>query len=240
VSATPPRVSCVIPVHNGARFLGETLENVLAQTLPPAEVIVVDDGSTDATANVAKSFGAKIDYVFQSNAGAAAARNRGAARATGELLAFQDADDLWHEEKLARQAARFAARPELDVSICHIRNVWVAELANEEASLKGSALARDRPGYTAQALMLRRSTFERIGTLDESILHRDATDWLTRAIHLDAVLEVMPDVLVFRRIHEANMSRRRGADDEAEMLALARAMIERRRRKPAPPTQSNA
>jgi glycosyltransferase involved in cell wall biosynthesis len=93
-------VSVVIPAYNAASVLPRAIESVLGQTSRPEEVIVVDDGSTDNTAQVATQYGPSITYIRQDNAGASAARNRGIAEATGEWIAFLDSDDEWLPPKL--------------------------------------------------------------------------------------------------------------------------------------------
>lgn len=105
-----PTVSVIIPVYNGERFLAEAIRSALDQTLSPAEIIVIDDGSTDASAEVARGFGPPVRVLAQANLGPAAARNLGVAHAAGDLLAFLDADDLWMPEKLAYQV-QFLCRP---------------------------------------------------------------------------------------------------------------------------------
>lgn len=109
---TPPKFSVIIPVYNGAPTVGRAIESVLTQTYPAHEVIVVDDGSIDATAQAVAPFGSRVRYVYQSNGGVAAARNAGANYATGEWLAFLDADDWyypnrlrWHAEWIQEDAA---------------------------------------------------------------------------------------------------------------------------------------
>src|SRR5262249_59293001 len=98
-----PTISVVIPCYNGARFLRETLASVLAQTLPPLEVLVIDDGSTDDSGAVAESFGPPVRVIRQPNQGESVARNRGIEEAKGEWVGFLDADDLWNPDKLERQ-----------------------------------------------------------------------------------------------------------------------------------------
>ncbi|MGB9688905.1 glycosyltransferase family 2 protein [Thermogutta sp.] len=100
----PPRISVVIPVYNGAKYLREALASVKDQTLPPYEIIVVDDGSTDGSADIAKSFDDDIIVLTQANRGESAARNVGMDAASGDWIALLDADDVWHPEKLERQS----------------------------------------------------------------------------------------------------------------------------------------
>lgn len=110
-----PRFSVIIPTYNGAAFIAETLRSVLAQSYAAAEVIVVDDGSTDRTADVLAVFAGRVQVVRQAQGGIGAARNRGVAEATGDFLAFCDHDDVWHAEKLRRQADYVINHPDTDV-----------------------------------------------------------------------------------------------------------------------------
>ena len=106
-----PTVSVVIPTYNRARFLGAAVASVRAQTYPCLEILIVDDGSTDDTAQVVAALGNGIRYITQPNAGPAAAHNRGIQDAHGDLVAFLDTDDRWLPEKTARQVALMMARP---------------------------------------------------------------------------------------------------------------------------------
>jgi len=96
----PPTFSVIIPAYNGAKTVSRAIESVLAQTYPAYEIIVVDDGSIDATAQAVASFGSRVRYIYQPNAGVAAARNAGVKHATGEWLAFLDADDWYYPDRL--------------------------------------------------------------------------------------------------------------------------------------------
>ena len=126
-------VSVVIPTFNCAAYLEEALRSVLAQTHPAREIIVVDDGSTDATASVVASFGAAVSYVFQANAGVAAARNAGMARARGDYIAFLDADDYWAPDKLETQLRLMAACPDVDL-VC--TDFWLDGSAVHESYIR--------------------------------------------------------------------------------------------------------
>jgi glycosyltransferase involved in cell wall biosynthesis len=107
-------ISVIIPAYNAEATLAETLASVLGQTLPPDEIIVVDDGSTDHTAQIATAAANSIRIIRQNNRGAAAALNMGVKLATGDTLGFVDADDLWEPDKLGIQGRVLVERPELD------------------------------------------------------------------------------------------------------------------------------
>lgn len=109
-----PRFSVIIPAYNAAGFLARAIESVRAQTWPAHEIILVDDGSTDATAAVAAGYGDSVRYLRQDNAGVSAARNAGAAAATGDWLAFLDADDWYYPDRLKWHAEWIARDGELD------------------------------------------------------------------------------------------------------------------------------
>lgn len=98
-----PRVSVIIPTYNCAKFLGRTIDSALRQTYRDFEIIIVDDGSTDGTQALVAAYGESVRYVYQTNQGASAARNAALSRASGEFIAYLDADDLWRPDKLSRQ-----------------------------------------------------------------------------------------------------------------------------------------
>ena len=222
-------VSCIVPAFNSATYLREALESISAQTYRPIEIIVVDDGSEDDTADVAAAYRPSVRFVTQPTAGPAATRNRGVHEARGELIAFLDADDLWHPEKLTRQTARFDARPELDVSVTHIENFWISELVAEAQRLRDDARTRPMPGYVTMTMMARRRAFDAIGPFDASLWHTDAGDWFLRAAAHGAVIELLPDVLVSHRMHRSNLSRRYGPDSRAEFVRMVKRSLDARR-----------
>lgn len=226
----PPLISCVVPVFNGERYLQEALESILQQTYRPLEIIVADDGSTDGTARVVASYGDQVRYLRQPNAGSPAARNLGLNAVQGEFVAFLDADDLWHVEKLARQITRFQTRPELDVCISHVQNFWSPELQEKVAPPDDHSLLQPFPGYVAQALLARRALFDTIGRFNPDLHHGDLKDWFLRVAEHGAVLEVLTDILVYRRLHETNKSHHKAVVNREEHLRLVKASLERRRR----------
>ena len=220
---TTTRVSCVIPVFNGERYLAEAISSACSQGYPVFEIIIVDDGSTDATKGVAETFGSRVVYVYQPNAGPSSARNAGVSRSSGDLVAFLDADDIWRPDKIAVQVARFDANPTLSICSGHMCNFVSTDA---DASLPFNAAPEPNLG---SSFVARRSLFAEIGLLDPSLRHRDLHEFVLRATDAGRVVESLPDVLVDRRIHDANMSHYRNAEGELELLAIARARIARRR-----------
>jgi glycosyltransferase involved in cell wall biosynthesis len=237
--AAVPGISCVIPVFNGARYLAEALESVFAQTLAPVEIIVVDDGSTDATPEVAGRYCERIIYIRQDNAGPAAARNLGIARARCDWIAFLDADDLWLADKLERQAGRLVARPELEISITHVRNFWIPELRAEEEASRDHHISRPAiPGYVAQTMLARRAVFDTVGMFDPRLRVSEDTDWFARASDRGAVLELLPEVCVLRRLHHDNVSRNASLL-RAGVVDAVWSALQRRRRAACPDGRRN-
>jgi glycosyltransferase involved in cell wall biosynthesis len=202
----PASISCIVPVYNGARFLAEALESILAQTLPPTEIIVVDDGSTDATSEVARAYTRHIFYVRQPNAGPAGARNCGIGFATGDFLSFLDADDLWHTEKLERQMRALEANPAAGICTTYLQNFWVEELAHQREQMRDHHFAKPIPGNVCQCLLARRSAFDAVGRFDETKRLGEDPEWFMRAMRAGIAKETLPDTLVYRRIHGQNMT----------------------------------
>ena len=106
-------ISAIIPAYNAEKYLARSIDSVLAQTCPVDEIIVVDDGSTDKTAEIIKRYGDKVRYIHQDNAGVSAARNAGIHAATGDWIAFLDADDEWLPKKIERQVENLTRNPDL-------------------------------------------------------------------------------------------------------------------------------
>lgn len=143
MNATPkpghgPLVSAVIPAYNTERYLRRAIESVLAQSYRPLECIVIDDGSTDRTGEIARSFGERVRYVAQLNSGASAARNAGIEAARGEYIAFLDADDYWLDTKLEHQMRVLAAHPGL--RLISTQWTWLPSATDPEVTdFKGPA-----------------------------------------------------------------------------------------------------
>ncbi len=112
------KVSVIITVYNGEQFIARAIDSVLAQTAKPYELIVINDGSKDGTLEVLKRYEGKIRYITIPNGGVSNARNTGIKMATGDFVAFLDADDVWHLDKLEKQLGAFARYPETGLCCC--------------------------------------------------------------------------------------------------------------------------
>jgi glycosyltransferase involved in cell wall biosynthesis len=207
-----PTVSVIIPTYNHAPFLPEALESVFAQTCSPLEAIVVDDGSTDKTAEVLRMYEGRVRVLRQPNRGVAAARNAGAAAASGELLAFLDADDTWLPAKLERQVARFDGEPEIGLLHCGVAEVdgGGRQLRVRLDGMEGwvsSEMLLFRRGVIlggGSAAVIRRAIFLRVGGFDEVL--STSADWdLYYRVARRYPVGFLPEVLVRYRVHSGNM-----------------------------------
>jgi glycosyltransferase involved in cell wall biosynthesis len=222
-SATPdgPTVSVIVPVRDGAAYLGDALASVLAQDVAPLEVIVVDDGSTDGSAAVAAAAGPSVRVLAGSFGGAAAARNAGVAAARGDLLAFVDHDDLWAPRRLARQVAALCRAPAVELVL------GLTQRFRDEAGAR-VALGPPAPEPSFGAVLATRRAFELVGPLDAGRAFDEDVDWFLRArearvpARLDRVL-----VQHYRR-HATNATNRRAADVRAFFEAIRDSIARRR------------
>jgi glycosyltransferase involved in cell wall biosynthesis len=227
-SMRPPAVSCIVPVFNGGRYLQPAIESILSQTGPTPEIIVVDDGSTDNSAEIARSFGPAVRYCYQVNRGVSAARNRGVRMATGELICFLDADDLFLERKLESQQQQFLNRPELEFTAGLTEDFWSSDVAENERD-HDSVMQAPYPRHIG-TWMLRRSLFARIGDFDETMPLSQDVDWHLRAMQAGTVSETLPLILSRRRLHSGNRTRSaRDACRAAVMQSLNRHLLAPRR-----------
>lgn len=224
-----PFVSVIIPVYNAEKYLAEAIESVLAQAYHPIEIIVVDDGSTDNSAAVARKFGDRIQYIYQENSGAAMTRNRGIDRSHGEYLSFLDADDLWTKNKLALQLSAFERNSNLDLVFGHVQQFFSPDL-DRETQQKLYCPDTAVPGNTPSSMLVKSTTFKRVGLFSTQWRIGEPLDWYLRATELQLQMEMLPEVVLWRRIHQTNqgISERHLMGSYAHIL---KASLDRRRTK---------
>lgn len=221
-----PRVSVVIPSLNGARFIAQSLESVRSQTFKPLETIVVDGGSTDGTAEIARSFEG-VRFIRQSGRGISGAYNTGIAEARGELIAFNACDDFWTLDKLAIQVDHLLRNPHVEFATAHVR-YFVEPGLPTPANLRPELLRGPQPGRIMETLLARRSVFERVGGLNEAFAIAMDVDWYSRCGDAGVSMTMLPDVLLHRRVHGSNNSMNT-AGNNREILAAMRRSLERKR-----------
>ncbi|SRR5579875_2527316 len=222
-------ISCIVPVFNGERYIGEAIESIIAQTYRPLQIIVADDGSRDGTRAVVRGYGEQVTYLWQPNGGPPAARNLGLSAASGEYIAFLDADDLWHPEKLARQMARFQSRPELELCLTQVKNFWVLELIGEERRVLDQGLAVVITACMLSSALARRSLFQAIGQFNPQLFLGDDTDWFRRVSGHGAKFEILQDFLVYRRLHPNSITHGTNIFSRDALLQRVKALIDKRR-----------
>ena len=220
-------VSVVIPTHNGQRYIAATLDSVLAQRHRPLEILVVDDGSIDSTPQIVRGYAPEVRLIEQNQRGHPAARNSGIRAATGEFLGFLDHDDLWSPDKLERQLARFEGNAALDLVFGHMLNFFTPELPAEERKRLAVPL-RPLPGLLQGTMLARRRSFEQVGFFSEERMVGDFLDWYGRAMLAQMNIEMLPETLVYRRIH-ANNQQRMNPVRRREYLRAVKDLLDRRR-----------
>lgn len=224
-----PLVSVIIPVYNYDRYLAEAIESALGQTYRRLEVIVVDDGSTDRSGEVARSFaGRGVRYCHQVHAGIGPARNKGVELAQGEFVAFLDADDRWPEEKTWRQLHAFENDPAVEMVFgqavqLHNGPEWEAGVKDKKLPAAGMV-----PGMVPGTMLIKRETFLRVGKFPGGLKVGEFIDWYARAVELQVRSLVLPDLLLWRRIHDSNQGvrERQSISDYARVL---KASLDRKR-----------
>jgi len=222
----PPLVSCIVPVNNGERYLGEAIDSILRQRHRPLEIIVVDNGSSDGSAALGESYGDPVRVIRQEDRGPPGGRNTGIREARGEFICMLDADDVFTDDKLERQLERFRSRPELHVCLAHAENFWEPGLEDEERIYRahGKILA----SHVFGTMLTVRSVFETVGLIDAARIYGDQVDWFARMADAGVISEVLPDVLMRRRMHRASLSH--NAPDLDDYVDLVKARLDRRRR----------
>lgn len=225
----PFRVSTIIPVHNAASFLADALESVLSQPYEQLEVIVVDDGSTDGSDQVADRFGDAVHIVRQAQRGPAAARNRGLEIAQGEILTFLDADDLWPEGSLCCLTGYLSDHPEAEVVMGLVQHLRLAE--QPDAPPRFVEFREPALGVNLGSAAVRRGVFERIGRFDETMRHSEDVDWFLRAREAGLPIAVLDQVTLQYRLHGHNMTQDQKVRDFYFAQALKKS-LDRRREQP--------
>lgn len=214
--------SVIIPAFNAQETLAEAINSALDQTIAPAEIIVVDDGSTDETAQIAEDFGGVVRVFSQANQGPGAASNFGIAQSNQAVIAGLDADDLWLPTKMEVQLSHLQNASSPIVSTTHSRQFRHGQPDN------GQGMVRAAP--TRSTMVLHRDIYDQVGPITAPA-HKggDMIDWFGRARDMGFAVETLPDVLMLRRIIPGSMSYGMSDDLKSDFLEVARAALKRKR-----------
>ncbi len=197
------KISVIIPVYNGQSYLSEAVSSVLNQSFTPYEIIIVDDGSIDNTKQICEDLNKKIKYIYQENAGAAAARNNGINHATGNYLAFLDADDLWTVNRLQDGIAHMMLSETDEMVFGLIEEFYSPEtddLFRSKYKCSDQAIKGIHPG----TLLMKKSTFLDVGLFSSKYVTGEFIDWYGRAQDKQLTASIIQATHMHRRIHPAN------------------------------------
>lgn len=219
------RVSVIVPTFNRRDLLGRALGSVFAQTAPPAEVIVVDDGSTDGTESFLRDRFPEAIYLRQPNQGVSSARNSGIRWSGGDWVAFLDSDDRWLPGKLEVQYQRLRAQP--DMKVCHTEELWIrngrqVNPARKHLKQGGWIFHRCLPlcAMSPSSILIHRSVFDRVGLFDEYLPACEDYDLWLRIAARFPVLFVEEPLIVKYGGHPDQLSRKYWGMDRFRIRAL--------------------
>lgn len=221
-----PLVSVILPVYNGEQYLADTLDSIFAQDYCPFEVIVVDDGSSDDSAEIIQSY-KDVCYIYQANQGVPVARNTGITAAHGEYIAFSDQDDLWLPNKLRVQMGFLLQHPDVQYVLCKNR-LFLEPGIKRPSWLKQELLESPQLDFSPGALVARKTIFQQLGQFDPNYQTASDVDWIFRAKDANIPMHTITEVLVHKRIHAGNQSYQVNRLHK-EYLKLVRASIQKQR-----------
>lgn len=205
-------ITVIIPTYNSAQYLNAAVESVLQQTFKDLEILIIDDGSKDNTSELVKSFGDKVRYIYQENAGVSIARNNGIKESKGKYVAFLDADDTWLPTKLEKQVNALKDNP--DYKFCFSDFVGVNQnlqpIEMKRARLLNSAikdlLLRGNVVGSICTVLCERELFDKVGGFDPKLSQCADWDMWIRLATLTDFLFVDEQLVTYRQ-HDSNMSR---------------------------------
>lgn len=204
-------ITVIIPAFNSGRFIADALDSALRQSAPPAQIIVINDGSTDDTGARLRPYQNRITVIDQPNQGTAAARNAGLRIATGDFIAFLDADDVWHKRKLEMQLEVLRRRPDIQLIgtgafDCPRENEPdISEDAAVVEVCRGRLLVRNY--FTASSILVRREIVQRLGGFDTTVSHTEDYDYWQRVSQLGVVANLKSPLTGYRQV-AGSISRR--------------------------------
>lgn len=219
-------VSVIIVVKNGERYLARAIESVLDQTYNHYEIIVVDGQSSDNTEKIAKSF-PQVRYIYQSSKGIANAYNMGIDAAKGEFIAFLSHDDTWTSNKLSTQVNYLIEHPDIQYAVAKVKFI-LEEGHSIPPGFRPELLKGEHVGQIMETLVARKTLFDAIGKLNPEFSVAEDVDWFARAKDDCVPMVVIPEVLLYKHVHDTNLSLTSSVNNQ-NLLKILRSSIKRKR-----------
>lgn len=212
-------ISVIIPVFNGGNFIAEAIDSVLNQTTTVDEIIVIDDGSTDNTAQLLRSYSNKIKYIFQNNLGVSAARNNGVRLARSKYIAFLDHDDIYLPNKVADALSIFTANPKADIVLGKWEYLF-SDPIFEEIHRKKVGTTNSTSGVLVGSYVFKKTVFEKIGYFDEKLKFAEDVDLMMRINNSNLQIIHSEQLYLKYRSHNTNSTKAAGFEMENQRCTL--------------------
>lgn len=221
-----PLITVIIPACNAEAFIQETLQSVINQSWSLLEIILIDDGSTDRTGEIAAA-NPGVNVIRQDNQGVAAARNAGIRQARGNYIAFLDADDIWPPEKIAHQVAYMQQYPKWGISYTMHQCFLDGSIDSIPLWVRPELFKEQEPGHVPSALMVTREALEQVGLFNEDYPVAEDAEWLLRAKEKQITIGLVPELLLYKRVHQNNLTGR--PDVQQNLFRALAASLARRK-----------
>lgn len=222
MSKTAP-ITCLITVYNTAEYIAEAVESIVRQTLPIKEIIVVDDGSTDRSGEIAKQAGGDLVRVIrQPNLGTPAGRNRGIDEISQPYVFFMDADDISCLDRIQKSYPEIQRNPECSAVFGNWENFWIAALKDEEQSVSSAYLQGEQSSRILCTGLFRSDFVHKVGHFDPAFGSYTEIQWMTRANQRKEQFHDLGQLVYRRRIHYNNTSRTKSTDSLFDVIVARR------------------
>ena len=223
---TEPLIQVITPVYNGAAFIGGAIASIQAQTYKNVKITLVDDGSEDDTVNIIEACAKtdnRISLIKQRHMGVQFALNAGLRITTADYVAFLDADDLWHPQKLEKQIQYLTAGG-FEMCFCLMQEFQDSSTVSQLN--RHRARANAMKGYSKSACLVRRTAFDKYGLFNEDVAIGDFVEWFSRVLRGNGTVKIIDETLAFRRVHNNNTMLNA---DKSSFLRILKAHLDERR-----------
>ena len=201
---TTPNITVILAVKNGERYIEQSINSILNQSLKPHEILIIDGHSTDNTKQICSQF-SEIKFIEQNGSGIPGAYNQGIKLSEGEFVSFISHDDIWKKEKLEKHIYIMNKFPEVRYTISQ-SSFFLEKGVSIPKNFKIKMLKKPQLVYNMEALVARRSLFKITGYFDTTFITGEDTDWFARTFDLNINREIINEPLILKRIHDKNYS----------------------------------